>query len=1103
MKRRHKATLILATLCCSLAAVLPASASAAAEPAWSLSVTPFPANFAPGATPEYFVVATNVGGAETTSTPSLIEATLPAGLKPIKVRGKNSNKSALLPPTCAIDGINPQKISCETAETIRPGQRFEAIITVEVSAAPGTYDLAASVHGGGGEEITTSFPTQVQSAPLAFDFLPGFKAPLTNEDGTPTTLAGTHPYQQTVTFAFPTEDPGDGITNAGHPRDFYTELPRGLVGNPAATPILCTEVQLTGKEGCDNETQIGVADVTTLAQGNAAVTASPIYNMVPAPGAAAELAINVNDQGVFVHILAGVRSDGDYGVQAATHDVIAFGTVPILALQAQIWGDPSSPAHDGLRGFDCIEHGTSFCEGVDPQQTAFLTAPVDCPAKSLSYEEHADTWEEPSPPFPEHRTSYEGANLAGVPASIKGCESLAFEPTLTAKPTTVVSDSPSGLQFHLNQPQHTDLAHSASAALKDITVRFPAGMTVNPAQASGLDACTQAQIGFTGADAQGAIHFSKVPQSCPAAAKIGSVEASTPLLVARDANQKIEEKEGKPVLEPLHGSVYIAQPFANPFGSLVAVYLAIEDEKTGIVAKLAGKGELNPQSGQITTYFKENPELPVEDIQVSLFGGARGALITPPTCGGYETKADLVPWSSGEATPLSDPFQITAAPGGGTCPTSEAQMPNAPKLSAGTVSPQAGKYSPLVFKLSREDGSQRLSKVEATLPGGLTAKLAGVAQCSEAEIAKARSREAPQRGVQEQADASCPGASEIGTVVGAAGAGPNPYYTSGRAYLAGPYKGAPLSVVTIVPAVAGPFDLGTVVVRIALYLNSETAQVRAVSDPLPTFLDGVPVDLRSVSMRLSRPSFSLNPTSCAEKAFAGVATSTLGGGASLAQRFQVGGCSSLPYKPTLTANLYGPIHRGGHPRLKTVFKARAGDANTARISFALPRSEFIDQSHFRTICTRVQFAANQCPAGSVYGYVKAKSPLVDYTVEGPIYLRSSAHKLPDVVAALRGPPSQPVEVDLDGRVDSVNGGIRTTFETVPDLPVTKAVVTLQGGKKGLFQNSTNICKGTHRATLKLDAQNGKVSDSQPLIKAQCKGAKGGKKGKKGGGKKRP
>jgi hypothetical protein len=1094
----RKATLTLAVLCCLLAALLPAGASAAPAPAWNLAVTPMP-DFVPAADPrpEYFVVATNVGAAPTTAEASVIEATLPGGLVPTKASGVNTDRGASLKPECKVEG---QKVTCQTTEAVGSDRRFEALIVVEVAVPEGTYDLQASVKGGGAsQEVATTFPTRVQSDPLGFGFLPGVKAPLTNEDGTPAELGGSHPFQQTVTFALPTSNPGDGITNSGHPRDLHIELPHGMLGNPAASKVLCTEVQLTTSEGCPEDSQVGLIDITTLigGPGNAALFSSRLYNMVPPPGKVAEVAFNVAAVGVYVHIFAGLRSEDDYGVRTTTPDMLAFGTQPIFGAQAQIWGNPSAEAHDAIRGV-CLEVNGS-CEEVTRTETAFLTAPGDCPEKPSLYELHADTWEEPFPAFGEHRAFYESADLAGNPAETIKCGELKFEPAIGARPTTNRTDSPSGLDFQLHQPQDTNVDSRSTAALRDIAVHFPAGLAVNPAQAAGLDACTEAQIGFK-EKAGAQLRFSEAPQSCPAASKLGTVQASSPVLVARNEDNEVEEDpEGNPVLEPLHGSVYLAKPFANPFGSLVAVYLVIEDPKTGIVAKLAGKGELNEQTGQISTYVSENPEAPLEDISVHLFGGSRGALITPPACKSYETKAAMTPWSAPEGKDVesADSFQTTAAPNGGSCPATEAQMPNAPKLDAGTLTPTAGKFSPLFFKVSREDGTQRLERIESTLPPGLSAKLAGVGQCSEAEIAKAKGREALNQGAIEQADPSCPAASQIGTVVASAGAGPNPYYTQGHAYLAGPYKGAPVSTVVIVPAVAGPFDLGAVVARIALYLDPTTGQARAVSDPLPGILHGVPVDLRSASLRAERPDFTLNPTSCDEKSFGGAAISSLGQAAPLFERFQAGGCKSLPYKPKLKVNLFGPIHRGGHPRLRAVFTAKPGEANTARISFALPSSEFIDQAHFRTICTRVQFAANQCPPGSVYGQMKATSPLVGYAVEGPIYLRSSSHKLPDVVAVLRGPAYQPVEFDLDGRVDSVNGGIRTIFEVVPDLPVTKAVVSMQGGKKGLFQNSTNICKGTHSATLKLNGQNGKTADSKPKIVAQCPKGKGGKKGKGG------
>ena len=1100
MRKPLKKTLLLASACLALAGFLPAASEATPQTAWALSITPLPANFSSAApiAPEYLAVATNVG-AKDTSAPTQVTLKLPTGLTPTKA-------IELLPGSEDPCPIALQEVKCETAEVIAPGRRIQVKVSVAVSGAlaPGIYETEAQASGGGGQTVSAISPTSVQPDPVPFGILPGFIAPLTEEDGTPATQAGSHPYQQTTAFSFPTREPGDELTNDGYPRDFWVELPRGLGGNPAATPVLCTEAELTG-EGCPKESQIGVADVTTsIGRGSNGFATSALYNMVPPPGSVAELATDIAGAGLYAHVLADVRSDGDYGVETMSPDLLALSTNPVFGVQAQIWGDPSAKAHDKIR--ECKAPVEGKCP-VDPQETAFLTAPADCPTRPLGYEVQADSWEKPFPLFKKVGASYEGADLAGNPVHTEGCGALDFEPTLNVTPTTNLTDSPSGLDVTLHQPQDQKLGSRSPAPLRDATIRFPAGLTVNPAQAAGLGACSEAQIGFLGEVTQGEeagrLDFSKTPQSCPGSAKIGTLEVTSPLLVQRDeAHKVVKDPEGNLVPEPLHGSVYIAKPFANPFGTLIATYLVIEDEKTGVIAKLAGEGELDPNTGQLTTYFEENPELPLQDVHVHVFGGARGAFITPPVCKpeGFTTESDLTPWSAPEgedAFPKSS-FQTAAAPGGGACPGSEAQMPNAFKFSAGTESPAAGKYSPLLFKLSREDGTQRLARVESTLPRGLIAKLAGVSSCSEADIAKARSREKPELGAAELADPSCPASSQVGTITGAAGAGPTPYYTSGHTYLAGPYKGAPLSFVAVVPAVAGPFDLGTVVSRIAVFLDPVTAEVRAVSDPLPTILDGIPLDLRSVALRADRPNFTLNPTSCNEKSFGGQAISTLGQATPLTQRFQVGGCKSLPYKPKMSVHLYGATHRGAHPRLKAVFTTKPGEANTAAVSFAFPKSEFIDQAHFRTICTRVQFAANQCPAGSIYGHVKVLSPLVDYPLEGPAYLRSSSHQLPDLVVALHGPPSQPIELDAAGRVDSVHGGLRVRFSEIPDAPFSKLIFNAQGAKKGLFQNSTNICKGTHRATLKLDAQSGRVSDSQPKLVAQCKGSKKGKKKTKKG-----
>lgn len=1075
----------------SAQAFLPSGAGALAPtPVWKIGVTSQPTNFVAGRDDNsYFIVAKNAGGSAAEGAITLKD-TFPSGLVPLGGDAETNDPSAGKP-SCSIAA---QTITCTVAGPIHPSHSMWITIPVELNLPEGATAVnQAEISGGGAPSAHATATTEVRSSPAPFGFLAGdagFEAPINEVDGSSSAQAGGHEYQFNVDLGFPTEKPGGFLTGAGHVRDLAIDLPRGLLGSPAATPVRCTEAQLVSEDlpGCPRASQVGVVN-TVIGTGVVRPQTAALYNMIPPPGYPAAFAFEPAGVGIFIHVVASVRSDGDYGVSAFTSDVLALGLNPILGASTEVWGDPSAASHDYARDV-CLTESTGPCS-VDPQTTAFLSLPVDCPGNQLAFKVRADSWEEPGL-F--KGASYESADLSGeTPVEIGGCDELEFKPTIESRPTTNLSDSPSGLDFHLKQPQELHLDGRSTAILKDTTVTLPEGLTVNAAQANGLSACTSAEVGLTTPIGQSPIHFSKAPAGCPDGSKLGTVEATTPLLVQYDAESKVvHDLNGNPVAEPLHGSVYIAKPFDNPFGSLLAIYLVVEDPKTGTVAKLAGRVEPDPVTGQLRTRVTENPEIPLEDVRLHLFTGARAGLQTPIACGSYITSADLTPWSASETPDVhaTDSFTITGAPGGGACPSTAEQAPNAPVLNAGTVSPRAGSYSPFVLKLTREDGSQRLAGLDTTLPPGLSARLADVPYCSEAEIAAAQGRNQPNDGVLEQANPSCPAASEVGVTSAGAGAGPTPFYAPGHLYLAGPYKGAPLSFVAITPAVAGPFDLGVVVIRIAVYLDPTTAQGHAVSDPFPTILHGIPLNLRSAAVTIGRPQFTLNPTSCDPMAITGTAISTLGQSASLTERFQVAGCRALGYKPKLHTRLFGPIHRGGHPRLRSVFEAKPGQANTARIVFALPRSEFIDQAHFRTICTRVQFAASQCPPGSIYGHVKAITPLLDYPVEGPIYLRSSSNLLPDVVMALRGPARQPVEIDAVGRVDSVNGGLRIIFQTIPDAPLTKAIVTAQGGKKGLFQNSTNICKSTHRASVKLNGQNGKFHDLAPALKADCnKGAK--------------
>jgi hypothetical protein len=1089
---------------CALAVVLllalfPGTLNATG-PVWKLNTSSQPTNLIPGSSGEgrLLLVATNIGAA-TASGEITITDTLPAGLSPTAGAEAFSKDPASGDFSCTTAA---QSVTCKGPGPVHPGYIIWADIPVNVTAPNGSLLINQSeVSGGEANASQASTLVTVSDGTPFFDFLPGeegFRAPVIDEDGGAVTKAGSRAYGAITDLSFPTVAPGGFLTSAGHLRDATIELPPGVLANPAATPVRCTEAELTSevKPGCPDASQVGTIDLTTFV-GGLLPEVTPLYSMVPPPGAPAAFGFNALGVGIFPHVVASIRTESDYGATASSNDILARGLNPILNASVELWGDPSSSAHGFVRGL-CTSDRTPPCE-VPPQPDAFLAAPVDCPGEPLFYSAFADSWEEPAPEFEEREASYESADLQGNPVQVEKCDALQFEPTIAAKPTTQVTDSPSGLDVDLHQPQEVGLGGLSTAELRDVSVTLPPGLAVNASQADGLGVCDSTQIGTLTPVGESPAHFSAQPARCPDSSKVGTVEVSTPLLASYNEKNEVERdpETGKVIPEALHGSVFIAKPFDNPFDSLLAIYLTVEDPKTGTFAKLAGKVEPDPVSGQLTTRFEENPELPLEDARVHFFTGSRAPLQTPLTCGPHATTTEIVPWSAPDTPNASpgDSFASAKAPSGGPCAATAAQAPNAPKLISGTLDSQAGAFSPLVLKVSREDGSQRMAQLQTTFPAGLSGKLAGIGQCSDAQIAAAQARDKPNEGALEIASPSCPASSEVGSLDVAAGAGPSPFHITGHLYLAGPYKGAPLSFLAITPAVAGPFDLGSVAVRIAVYLDPETGQVRAVSDPFPQILQGIPVDVRSVAVKTARPGFTLNPTSCEPKSFTGSLTSTLGQVAPLSDSFQVGGCGSLGYKPKLTARLFGPIHRGGHPRFRSVFTARPGDANTARISFALPRSEFIDQAHFRTICTRVQFAANQCPAGSVYGHIQATSPLVDYTVEGPIYLRSSSHKLPDVVAVLKGPPSQPIEVDLDGRVDSVNGGIRTTFEVVPDLPVTKAIVTLQGAKKGLFQNSTNICKGLHKATAKLTAQNGTASTLHPKVQADC--PKAPKKAKKG------
>jgi hypothetical protein len=518
-----------------------------------------------------------------------------------------------------------------------------------------------------------------------------------------------------------------------------------------------------------------------------------------------------------------------------------------------------------------------------------------------------------------------------------------------------------------------------------------------------------------------------------------------------------------------------------------------------VLVKQAGRVDIDPTTGQLTTTFDALPPLPYSSFELNLREGPRAPLTTPLTCGTYQTIAQLYPFSEpSAATVRTAPFTISSGPEGGSCVGSEAQLPNSPTFEAGTQTPIAGLYSPFVLNLSRSEASQHFATLNVSLPPGLTGRLAGTAECSNALIAQAAARSNEGEGALEQANPSCPTDSEIGIVNVGSGAGGSPIKVQGHAYLAGPYKGAPLSMVIITPAIAGPFDLGTVVVRAALYVNESTAQITVKSDPIPAILHGIPLDVRSIAVQIAKSDFTLNPTSCEAKAVGGEAISPSGQIVKLQNRFQVGGCRGLEFKPKLSLQLKGATKRAGHPSVKAVVTYPTGGeyTNIAGAQVGLPHALFLDQANLNKVCKQAELRSATCPKSSIYGRAKAWSPLLAKPLEGPVYLGVGyGYKLPALVADLSGQ----IRLLLVGKVDTTKqNGLRNTFEVVPDAPVSRFILELKGGKKyGLLENSENLCARAQLASARFVAQNGLVANLTPQIGVNC-----GKSGKKSAGRKR-
>jgi len=850
-----------------------------------------------------------------------------------------------------------------------------------------------------------------------------------------TSLAGAHP-DLTTKFVFnnkehPEISPG-ALISSGRAENIGAELPPGLTGNPDAVPR-CSTFDFTNAFRCPVDSQVGT--VTVLLSGNAEgqTMTEPLFNLEPAHGRDQVARLGFPALFYPTYIDISVRTGSDYGIMATVHQ--ASGQAPLIWAKTELWGVPASPLHDPQRlsAFEAIlcggagtacfreppNNGLEFPNyresGLTPRP--FLTNPTACENQEVRY--WATSYQLPGQVF----------RAATELTPITGCEELSFAPQFEVDPSSHAAGAPTGLKAALWLPQNDAVNLRATSALRKARVTLPEGMTISSAGANGLEGCSPEQVALG----------REVESNCPDAAKLGSATLVSPALP-----------------EPIHGSIYQRTP--EP-GNLFRLWLVTDE--FGLHLKLPGQITADKQTGRLTVVFDETPQLPVEKVELSFKGGPTAPLKNPNSCGTHRADYEFIPWSG--SPPVVGESQMVIDVG---C---DATSGFAPSVSAGVSNPVAGSFSPLIVGVTRPDGDDNLAAFDLDFPSGMLAKLKGVPLCPDLAAATA----------------NCPADSQIGTMAVATGAGseplwiPQPHKAPTAIYLAGAYGGAPNSVVVTVPAQAGPFDLGTVVVRATLSVDPDTARASVKTDPLPQILEGVPVLYRTVHAQIDRDHFAVAPTNCRAMTVDSTVTSVRGAVAHPRDRFQVGDCAALSFHPKLRLKLRGGTKRGDHPALTATLTTGKNEANIRGASVALPHAEFLAQEHIGTICTRVQFAQDSCPKDSIYGYAKATTPLLAAPLKGPVYLRSSNHELPDLVVALHGQ----FDINLHGRIDSVHGGLRTTFTSVPDAPVTKFILKMKGGKKGLLVNSQDICAGNPEAVVKMAGQNGRATTVSPALRA--------------------
>ncbi len=1075
----------------SILLLMSASPARAASPWWRVASSAVPTNLPPGGEGEIVASALNVGDADAGGEEVTISDQLPPGLSIQSVHFYAASFEKLdLAAFCTTTGNSVRCKFPATTFPVHPFERLEAMIYVNVGAnASSGEENDMSVEGGGAPRITSHRPITVNPAPTPFG-LEGVEVVPENEGGEVDTQAGSHPFQLTSFLALAsTIEPGvkfaivNPPTAPALPRNIRFDLPAGLVGDASAIPQ-CTVAQFStfltfgGKVHnlCPADTAVGIASVTinepqVFGYHTGRV---PVFNITPNAGEPARFGFEIVHAPVFLD--TSVRTGADYGVTVNINHIAQ--TAAFISSQVTLWGVPGDPRHAQSRGWACLNEESECGAQRESKPAPFLTLPTSC-GEPLTTSVSVQSWNQPEflPPY-----EYTLTNAAGTQVGTNGCNRLSFGPEIKVAPDGQQASKPTGLTVGVHVPQEGQLnpAGLANSNIKDIAVTLPAGVGINPAGADGLEACSESQVGFTGLKelhpvAEAGVETAQLTPKiefpfCPDASKIATVKIKLPILP-----------------NPLEGAVYLAAQNANPFGSLIALYLVAEDPVSGVLLKLPGEVSLS-DTGQITTTFLNNPQGPLEDAELHFFGGERAPLATPAHCGTYTTDATFTPWSGDAPVKSSSSFEVLTGPTGAPCPG--ASLPFAPSLTAGTTNVNAGSFSALTTTISREDGNQDIQSVQLHMPAGLSGILAGVKLCPEA-----------------QANAgTCGQESRIGSTVVSVGLGGDPYSVAGGEVfltekVAGSPADAPFGLSVVNPAVAGPFNLGKVVVRATIEVDPHTAQLTITTGAIPHILDGIPLQIKHVNVTIDRPGFTFNPTSCGAKAITGSVGSVEGASANVSVPFAVTNCGALKFAPTFSVSTSGKTSKADGASLTATLSypkaAQGTQTNITRVKVDLPKQLPSRLTTLQKACTNAQFEANPagCPSASKIGYAKVTTPLLPVPLEGPaIFVSHGGEAFPSLTMVLQG---YGVTVDLVGTTFISHAGVTsTTFTTVPDVPFNTFTLTLGEGKYSALGANLpakahgSFCGQTLNMPTEFVAQNGaKINESTPISVSGCAKAK--------------